>query len=326
MRRLALLLAAFVLAALPARAQQSSINNPDCSPGAPCVAGSFFPTTNTAGYGVRGNGVTSAGGAIDIAINNSSQFSVRNAAILTGQGAGGASTRNGSYFTLDGSTNQNNSLSVVNKSTGIAAQAGYYIGNNTADGYSSLLLNGSGNSTGNGANSLTLNTTGGLFVQTNATNALTIDTSQHVFLTNTTTGTNADVVCLSASGQILIQAAGSCTISSLRFKPDWKPLEAGALAEVMRLAPGSFHMALGGSNADPNGAALQIGLNAENVAAVEPRAALYEDDMATPKSYRPEAIIALLVKGMQEQQAEIAALRDEAHASLWSRLVRAVIP
>jgi hypothetical protein len=60
---------------------------------------------------------------------------------------------------------------------------------------------------------------------------------------------------------------------------------------------------------DHNYGGVQIGLSAENVAAIEPRCAIYENDGKTPKSYRQECLIAVLVAGMQVQQREIEALK-----------------
>ena len=60
---------------------------------------------------------------------------------------------------------------------------------------------------------------------------------------------------------------------------------------------------------DKNYERTQIGLLAENVAAIEPRCAIYDDDGKTPKSYRQECLIAVLVAAVKEQQREIAALR-----------------
>lgn len=117
-------------------------------------------------------------------------------------------------------------------------------------------------------------------------------------LTSLTTGTNADFLCLGAGGTILIQNS-ACTISSLRFKPDWKPYHDDAMAKVAKLDVGTFHLQ-SGPNADPNVQSLQAGLSAENVAAIAPECAIYETDMKTPKSYRQECVIALLVKAIQQ--------------------------
>ncbi len=129
-------------------------------------------------------------------------------------------------------------------------------------------------------------------------------------LSNLTTGTNADFLCLSAGGVVLLQTT-ACTISSLRFKPDWKPFNDSASAQLAELEAGTFHLDdLLAIQRDPNGASRQLGLNAENVAVKAPLCAIYEDDMQTPKSYRQECMIALLVKGFQEAQAEMKAIKQ----------------
>lgn len=115
-----------------------------------------------------------------------------------------------------------------------------------------------------------------------------------------TTGTNADTLCLSAGGVILIQAA-ACTISSLRFKEKVKQYSDGALDIIRKLNPITFKMKNADKpNADWNYDKPQVGLAAEDVAKVVPLAAIYEQDGKTPKSYRQEALIAVLTKGMQE--------------------------
>lgn len=117
-------------------------------------------------------------------------------------------------------------------------------------------------------------------------------------LLSLTTGTNADFLCLNAGGGILIQNT-ACTISSLRFKPDWKPYTDIAITKLAQMDVGTFHVQTG-PNADPNAQSLQAGLSAESVAAIAPECAVYENDMKTPKSYRQECVIALLVKAIQE--------------------------
>ena len=135
------------------------------------------------------------------------------------------------------------------------------------------------------------------------------------------TGTNADTVCLSAAGVVLIQAA-ACTISSARFKRDMKRAEFDAIDAINHLNVDTFWYKA--KNRDPNGNTQQMGLIAENVARVFPVCAEYEPDMKTPKSYKPECMIALLVKGMQQLaandnaritklEAEVAALSKAKH-------------
>jgi hypothetical protein len=160
-----------------------------------------------------------------------------------------------------------------------------------------------------------------VFDNANASNALGVSTSGNVTIGETAgtvainhivTGTNVDFVCLGSGGVLLIQAS-ACTISSGRFKNiDGGLADGEALADVLALRPVAFRMkAAMGPNADPNYAAPQLGLTAENVASVEPRAAVYEDDMRTPKSYRQESIIAMTVGSIRALQAQIDRLQAE---------------
>jgi hypothetical protein len=150
---------------------------------------------------------------------------------------------------------------------------------------------------------------------TGAALALTQSTLLATFgggITNThlSTGTNADFLCLSAAGVFLLQGS-ACTISSMRFKNligDYK--RGGALDTIAHLQPIVFTMKPGERpNPDKNYERPQIGLSAENVAAIEPRCAVYEDDGTTPKSYRQECLIAVLVAAVQSQQREIEVLK-----------------
>lgn len=131
-----------------------------------------------------------------------------------------------------------------------------------------------------------------------------------VKMTAITTGTNADTVCLKADGTLLIQAA-ACTISSLRFKNlRGAYAEGHAVGTIAGLQPIVFTMKEGDRpNPDYNYDKVQIGLSAENVAAIEPRCAIYEQDGSTPKSYRQECLIAVLVAAVKTQQHEIDALK-----------------
>jgi Chaperone of endosialidase len=128
---------------------------------------------------------------------------------------------------------------------------------------------------------------------------------------NVTTGTNANFVCM-AAGNVLTRQSTACTISSLRFKEHVRPFSGNALPEIEQLEVDSYNMQpTAEPNPDPNFGSTQIGLIAENIAKVVPACAIYENDMATPKSYRQECVIALLVKAVQEQQREIAKLKRQ---------------
>ena len=164
-------------------------------------------------------------------------------------------------------------------------------------------------------------TTGLILIGKGSTNDLTVFNSQATVVMSiptqtaspafpgVTTGTNADFVCMAAGGVLTLQTT-ACTISSMRFKNLIDGYRFGALDTLTRLEPIVFTMKpMEKPNPDANYDRPQIGLSAENVAAIEPRCAIYEDDGVTPKSYRQECLIAVLVAGMQAQQREIEALK-----------------
>lgn len=134
--------------------------------------------------------------------------------------------------------------------------------------------------------------------------------SATIKLTGITTGTNADFLCRAADGTVTLQTS-ACTISSARFKKDiWPVHDSESLSIIAKLEPVAFNMREGTApNPDHNFAKRQLGLIAENAAAVDPRLAIYEDDGVTPKSYRQEAVIAALVGAVRDLKAEIDALK-----------------
>lgn len=145
----------------------------------------------------------------------------------------------------------------------------------------------------------------GSLLSTNLTSSGTIT------FAGVTTGTNADFACFAAGGVMTLQTT-SCTISSKRFKNIAGAYNGDAVRGLLRLDVDEFRFKpMPVANPDPNYNALQVGLIAENVAQVFPKCAVYENDMKTPKSYRQECMIAILVKAAQEQQAEIEALKAE---------------
>lgn len=136
--------------------------------------------------------------------------------------------------------------------------------------------------------------------------------SGQLYDTALTTGTNADFVCVSSAGQFLIQAS-ACTISQRSLKTNIQLLEDAS--PVLKLNVESFQFKQSViPNHDPNFTHPQVGLIADNVAAVVPECAVYEDDMKTPKSYRPECIMALGVKVLQDHQRVLT--RDEVWLAL----------
>ncbi len=94
------------------------------------------------------------------------------------------------------------------------------------------------------------------------------------------------------------------------------------MAEIDRLKIVTFNKKKptdGKPDTDVNAYTKQIGLIAEDVAKVDKKLAIYEQDRKTPKSYRQESLLALSVKAIQEQQKEINELKPE--AGLYHRCV-----
>lgn len=130
-------------------------------------------------------------------------------------------------------------------------------------------------------------------------------------LPNITTGTNADFACFT-SGHVFVQQASACTISKRELKENFSEVtRVEAMDDIMALRPTQFNFKKTlPANGDPNATTTQFGFIADEVASVDNRLAIYDNDMKTPKSYRQEAMIALLVKGMQEQQRQIEELQS----------------
>ena len=122
-----------------------------------------------------------------------------------------------------------------------------------------------------------------------------------------TTGTNADVACFASGNLMTLQAAASCTISSLRFKKDVHDLNSyDASAAIAKMRTIRFRYK--GKNVDPNGNTEKFGLVAENMQAIEPHCVVYDPDMKTPKAVNSDCVIALLVKSNQQMMARISKL------------------
>ena len=114
--------------------------------------------------------------------------------------------------------------------------------------------------------------------------------------------------------------AGACAGagSSARFTTDIRPL-AGGLAQVEQLSPKQFRYRHGYGD---NGARPQYGLLAEDVAKVLPDL-VGKDAAKRPSSVDYVGLVPILVKALQQQQAEIAALQKRvADISRQARLTR----
>jgi hypothetical protein len=222
-----------------------------------------------------------------ISLNASSNFATN---VNTG-------TSNGALHLADGSGN--NAIGIGNGTSVVTAIGAWTFNASTNNAFSVNtgtstgaihIGDGSGNNTITIGNGTGVTTIAGPHTISNAT----------LKFTGVTTGTNADFLCLSATSVVLLQTS-ACTISSLRFKENVLAFRGDALGVLNGLEIRTFRMKKADKpNPDKNAYTEQIGLIAENIAKIEPRCAIYEQDMKTPKSYRQECVIALLVKGEQE--------------------------
>ncbi|MEJ2218655.1 MAG: tail fiber domain-containing protein [Gemmatimonadota bacterium] len=122
--------------------------------------------------------------------------------------------------------------------------------------------------------------------------------------TSTTVRSNA--LTLYKNGNLTI--AGTLTQSSdARLKEDMEPLE-GTLERVLRLTPIRYHFRAGTGR--PEGA--QLGLTAQQVAPLFPELVKQDGDGYLSLSYAN--LSAVLVKALQEQQAEIQPLKAQIRA------------
>lgn len=170
---------------------------------------------------------------------------------------------------------------------------------------------------------------GGVFKYSGATTATTISgnvtatgnltAEGNIVFSAGTTGTTTGFICYGNGNQIYFQST-SCGSSQRRLKENFVDISgATASADLMALKPTQFNFKpTTPPNPDPNATGTQYGFIAEEVAAVDPRLALYQNDMRTPKSWRQDSMIALLVKESQDlakasqvQQKEIDDLKTE---------------
>lgn len=243
-------------------------------------------------------GNASFGGTIELATTTTNAPPAGGIANITGNGISiyGTGGAKGLVVSGTGVTTANVGLSIAGGSGNSVASRGFITGSSTLGG----TYSGSGST-----NDVTItNKTQGAVI------TIPTGTTSPAF-PSVTTGTNADFACLAAGGVMTLQAS-ACTISSMRFKNLIGDYRLGnAVGTLARLDPIVFTRKEDRAHPDPDWNAYkpQIGLSAENVAEIEPRCAIYEQDGTTPKSYRQECLIAILVAAVKTQQHEIDALK-----------------
>jgi hypothetical protein len=135
---------------------------------------------------------------------------------------------------------------------------------------------------------------------------------KRVFIDGITTsaGLQTAVLCQSSGGEMIADSV-ACLASSARFKYGIKALNSG-LNEILSLRPVSFFYKPEGIFANnQNFQRERVGLIAEDVAKIDPRLVGFEKDGVTPRTVGYEQIVPVLIKAVQEQQAEIEALKKE---------------
>jgi hypothetical protein len=118
-------------------------------------------------------------------------------------------------------------------------------------------------------------------------------------------GTTAPSYLLHVAGTAYATGAAGA-LSDIRHKRNVKTLADGALAIVNKLRPVSF---VWKKPADDGMKGEQFGFIAQEVEKVLPQLVLSQGDADQTKGLKPTEMIPLLVKAMQEQQAELEALR-----------------
>lgn len=116
-------------------------------------------------------------------------------------------------------------------------------------------------------------------------------------------GTPNSICQNSATKEVTVNAALTCTVSSMLFKHNIRPIELSASSQIMAMRPVAF--SYNDSERD------RIGFIAEELAGIDRRLADGWDDYGNPRSIDQNAILAQLVKNAQEIMTRIGAL--EAH-------------
>ena len=161
-----------------------------------------------------------------------------------------------------------------------------YNTNPQAAGDNNEIVIGEG-ATGQGSNSVTIGNSG----------------STKLFLYGVTNAATGNYVCYNAG--VIEYDTSTCTLSLRKYKQNILPLT-GSLVEVMKLRPVQYQykpeLNLGNQT--------HVGLIAEEVQTVDPRLAAHKND-GELESVDYEHLTAVLIKAVQEQQAEITILKRE---------------
>ena len=152
-------------------------------------------------------------------------------------------------------------------------------------------------------------------IGTNATAAVVIDTSQGVTLKKailapglgaSSAATTGTLCWTTSTGNVTVDTTTTCLLSTRKIKENIDPLDAG-LETVMQLRPVAYNLK---PEHNPSHLGRQVGLISEEVAEVDPRL-VSRDAAGEPLGVRYMQLTAVLVHAIQEQQAEIEALKQQ---------------
>ena len=195
------------------------------------------------------------------------------------------------------------------KDPSTANGGGYLEGYNSGGTLTAYLSLGTAYNIGNsGEAALATQGATSLKLGTNNTTALSIDSSQQVFIPNMNTSTAAlDYVCWNPStGKLTADSAGTCLASTQKVKENIQDLDIG-LKQVMNLHPISFDYK---KEYSPRDLGDQVGFIAEEVVKVDSRL-VSRDSKGEFNGVRYSQMTSVLTKAIQEQQQEIEDLRKE---------------
>ena len=125
-------------------------------------------------------------------------------------------------------------------------------------------------------------------------------------LASSSAATTGTVCWTTGANNLTVDTTLACLSSTRKIKENIEPLDIG-LPEVMALEPVSYDLK---TEFNPAHLGHQVGLIAEDVQKVDPRL-VGLDSNGEVKGVRYMQMVALLVKGMQEQEAEIETLKTE---------------
>lgn len=225
--------------------------------------------------------------------------------------------------------NSTNLLSIRNISTNASGAGVFQFGNGSNNGEVTVTLNGSANTTvgagQNGTSSFTINNieatnTGGIYFQTQGTNALTISKAQLVAVPAITTDAalTDTTVCQDTTAHGLHAGSGTAgiclgNVSSMRFKHDWNDITNG-LTILAGLNPGTYRYNEGVVD---GGARIQYGFKAEDYARVLPVLTRYDAE-GRPNGVDMMGLVPVLAGAVkqidgenQKRDDKIARLQEE---------------